>query len=695
MLSKFSHPVLRISVLAGLVFVFVVIFLSYQTKDSSIPVGTRGQFFITATTSVPGEAIQAIEQAAAVSGQNIYKQGTNPSETGAAPWYFSFVGNKLLHEQNMGANEYPSFDPATKPEVFVADLLIDQGVVGAYVTTADASELARIINVLNDAGIDTEVIRHSDAEIFLSGVFGTAAAPTLIALLLALSLSIVYASAHNRRSTAIQILHGYSVARTGVSEVLAFTRFFAIASFGLLFGATLFLTFYNGLNQYASFMAWLGVGLVAVFSFMTAIYILALIFQRAIDPLRLLKGDQSFRTLGVAAGVTQIASVVLVYAVATSSMASYVSLDADSVSVDRWAAERGSVTLQINPHTLNDRDPERIDPAVRKVFRDFGDTYNNLDRIGAAVLAIHPRKDASRPPAPGYSAYNPDTGNSLIVNNNYLARNQILSEEGDPVRQLPSLENGIHLLIPEGARAQTAKIVAEYQNLNWHKWELGVPSESYPPLDVSVVYTKDHQDVFNYGDTWDMKNWTQTDPVIAVVSPESDVFSGWYLLTVAANSGNVIFTDDAVFKAAAANSGLERHLVAVTAPALRAIDDLNKRTATMTLNATNVGVSLLVLFLAIGVLAAIYIDRNKRSIFLKYIHGWNFLRTHGFYLVVITMGSAVALLLSTNAVSGLLRADKLASLVLAGVVLCISLTGVAVAVSTYESKMRGENVKRT
>lgn len=695
MFIKVAHPVLRISTLCALLFILIVTFLSYQTKDVSVPPGTKGQFVITATTVTQPDALMLLEAQAKQLKVNVYKRGYNPDDVAAPAWYFSFVGNQESHKYNMGELKYPAFDPGLIPSVYPGHDIAKQGIIGSYSTTATPEETRSLLHSLSQSGIQSELITESELQIFLQGVLTTSSAPILIALALALTLSIFYTATYNLKANAVKYLHGHSVFRTALSELIQFVRFYIVSALVFLTAASFALLFYNGLNQFVSFMQWVVAAITGLLAFMILVYVTALASLPRPDALQLVKGRKPLLSLTLAAGATQVLGLMLIYAVVTTSWTANVALRADEQNLDKWAPEAQSVTLQINLRTLNDRDPQNMAPEVRQVFRGFLPTYESLNARGVAVLSIHPRQNPGQTAARGLSQYNPDTGNSLIVNNQYLQRNRVLNEAGERVVDLPVSRNHIDLLIPASARAETSRIVEEYKNLNWRLWELGTPTPKREPLDVSVLYTKTDQDMFNYGDSGEMKEWTQKDPVIAVVNRAEDVFSGWYLLTVAANSGHITFTDPAAITALSEDSGLDKHLVALSSSSVKAVEKLEKRRAAAAMNATNILVSSLVLMLSVAVMAAIYIARNKLAVFLKYVHGWSFVRTHGYYMLISTLGGALSILLITNVISEVTHIERLTALTLGALVLSIAVGGVIAAVYSDERRTRGDFVKRS
>lgn len=695
MFIKIAHPVLRISTLCAVFFVLIVTFLSYQTKDATIPPGTQGQFVVTRTALTQDDGLKLIEAQAKDLHVNIYKRGYNPDDETAPGWYFSFIGNKEDHAVNMGEGRYPAFDPKRTPAIYSGGEVGKQGLIGTYSTTATPEETRILLSKLLQGGIQTEVITESELQMFLGGVLTTSSGPILIALVLALTLSVFYTATYNLKANGIKYLHGYSATRTAASELFQFARFYAVSSLISLTAAIATLFIYNGLNQFVPFMRWVVPALVILFVFMLLTYITALAVLPRPDPIRLLKGKKPLLPLAFAAGFTQVVGLMLIYAVATTSWTTNAALLADEQSYGKWAPEAHSVTLQINMRTLDDRDSQNIAPEARQVFRDFLPTYENLNAQGTAVLSIHPRQNPSQTETRGLSRYNPDSGNSLIVNNQFLKRNPILDESGERILAFPERQNHIHLLIPSSAKEETSRIVDEYKNLNWRRWELGTSMPQLQPLDVSVTYTQVNQEVFNYGDSGEMKVWTQKDPVIAVVTRAADVFSGWYLLTVAANSGHVTFTDSNAIDASAKASGLDKHLVALSSSSVKALEQLESRKAEATMHATNIVVSSLVLMLSVAIMAAIYIDRNKLAVFLKHVHGWSFIKTHGYYILISTMAGALALLLITNLISEVARTEKATALAIGTFVLAASATGIIAAVRADEKRTRGDFVKRS
>lgn len=695
MFIKVAHPVLRISTICALLFVFIVTFLSYQAKDASIPPGTQGQFIITRTTVTQDDAIKLLGTWAKDLHINIYKRGYNPDDASAPPWYFAFIGNQDAHNNNMGKFGYPAFDPGLAPTVLLGGDLEAQGVIGTYSTTATSEQTRALLHSLLQAGIQSELITESELQIFLRGVLSTSSAPILIALALAVTLSIFYTATYNLKANAIKHLHGHSRIRTAASEVLQFVRFYVLSAMIFVSVSASLLVFYNGLNQIVPFMQWLLTAAAGLLGFMLLVCVIALAVLPNPDAVQLLKGKKPLLPLTLAAGSAQVIGLMLIFTVVTMSWTANLALRADEQSFDKWAPEAHSVTLQINLRTLDDRDPKNITPEVRQIFRDFLPTYETLNARGKAVLSIHPRQNPSQTAARGLSEYNPDSGNSLIVNNQFLQRNPILAEDGGRILDLPSRANHIDLLIPESARTETSRIVDEYKSLNWRLWELGTSAPQPKPLDISVRYTQTDQEVFNYGDSSEMKEWTQKDPVIAVVNRASDVFSGWYLLTVAANSGHITFTDAKSIADLAADSGLDKHLVSLSSSSVKALEQLEKRRAESAMHMTNMVISSLILALSVMIMAAIYIDRNKLAVFIKHVHGWSLLRTHSYYFIISTMVGAIAILLVTNLISDTMRIEKSTALCIGALVLLIASGGILAAVYFDEKRTRGDFVKRS
>ena len=386
--------------------------------------------------------------------------------------------------------------------------------------------------------------------------------------------------------------------------------------------------------------------------------------------------------------------LVLLCVAISHSVGAISAISADSRSFSNWESEEASVTVQINPNAFEDPTTTTFETEVAEAYASFAEIFNSMNNEGSAVLSFHQVDQATGVPDAPDSSYAPLGGNSMIVNNNYLDRHTILDDQGNAVELYPAEENVLHLLLPERLHHRKAEIKTLWSESTLTSWDPISGETPNSSFDVVVHAIDDSQEVFNYGDTWKMENWTQSSPVIAVVSPETNFISDYVLLGVAANDGNVIFTDAQEFQDQADSAGLTSRFSGVSTAASHAAERLRDRSSALIIEIGNAVAGFLALLLTTAVLTSIYVNNTRRQSFLKRIHGWVAARIHWPFVATMTIASSIfiavtgSILATTEHVSGTI----VTFVGIAMTLLVLIVTSIAVAV--FDSRARSELIKR-
>ncbi len=641
--ARHVHLLVWIGSLCVGVLLFLVAVLGYQAIDRQLPPGTRAVVQIQQVSTSEAAAVTTLEAVAVDAKVNLLRIGANPAGPGAPPWYFAFVGDRALFEATMPNGAYPAFTPTAAPEVFPGATLAerDQPVRGAYAVQGEFGNPLTLRAMLADGGLGAEVTQVRPIDNYAAGLFASFSWLSLVAAVLSLALAIVYWIAFSRKSTALQEFHGYSAWRIVAGQTLGVMTAYGCSMVVVVVVGTVALSLYNGLSQFPSFIWWVVVPMVVVGVASLLVQLFASFAALRLSKHAAVKGARPMLLLGAAAGLTQMLMLGLVYVTVAQAGAGIAKIVSDSRSFADWEGARSSVTVQINPHAFEDPQARQVEPAVMSAYERFRQLFSELDREGSAVLSFHQTNQQTDAPGADLASFGPLGGNSLVVNNNYLDRHAVVGAGGLRYRGMEPAEGRIHLLIPEARRAQSAELVDAWAQSSFVSREPWNTSARTEPYDVAVHYTRDGQEIFNYGDTWRMERWSQHDPVIAVVSPETGYFSGYNLLGAAANSGNVVFSDSARFRALVNEAGLAPRFASISNPATHAAQQLRDRETKLIVAVGNATVGGAVLVAAIAVLAAIYTSAFRRESFVRRTHGWGSVRIHGKVVSAVGMISAV------------------------------------------------------
>ncbi|MFC5932021.1 hypothetical protein D6T64_01120 [Cryobacterium melibiosiphilum] len=648
-LARHVHPLVWIASACTCGLLFLLGALSYQVIDREQPPGTSAFMQVQQVGTSEAKAISALEEAAHTQNINLLRVGANPAGPSAAPWYFAFVGDRGLFDATIPDGEYPAFSPASTPEVFEgAELMsLNQPIRGTYAVQGQATDLAGLGVTLGDAGLTVTTQKVDASRSYLTGLLLSSSWPILLASVIALGLVIIYWVAFSRKATALQEFHGYRRRRLIRNQASGLIVVYATAAAASVGVGSAVLGFYNGWNQYSQFIWWACVPMLIVGAIALGVSLIASTAALRLPGYNAVKGARPMRLLAASAILSQLLMIVLVYASLAQATGGIATITADSRTFDSWASEENSLTVQINPNAFEDPASKSFEPDVAAAYRSFGNIFTALESEGSAVLSFHQGDKHTDTTGAPLSSYDPLGGNSLVVNNNYLDRHEILNEDGTSVKDLPPAARTVHLLIPESMSSYTDQLTQRWAASTVAEYDPIDGTEPEEPLQIISHIVKSGQAVFNYGDTWRMEHWTQQDPVIAVVSSQTDYFSDYILLGVAANDGNVIFADGEKFQALADEAGLTSRFSSISSPATHAAQELRDRNTELRVALGNALLGSLTLIVTVLLLAAIYANATRYSSFLKRTQGWRGLRIHWIFLVSITVISAAAVTAAT------------------------------------------------
>lgn len=656
----------------------VTAFFFYKVEDESVPYGTREYFNVTSIAGSlnKGDTIELLELAAQDNHVNIYKVMADPANVGHSRLLFSFVGDSASYRSYLGAGDYPYFSASYKTTIYSHTRITTQDMRGGYYTTADDKITSRIIEALRENGI-TASIEQGDRTYVYDAAFGnTPLMPILVAALMGLLLAIGYSTTYHRKIYTIKSLHGYGDSRILLGEVGALSRFYAISASIILVVGAMFLVWYNQLHQISSFGLYVAIALLVLYIFLIGSQLLAFAIRPQSHAIQILKGQRPLAFLGILSCVVQAVMLVLIFSVLSSTMQNFQSTRADQKQYSHWLDAREYVSLRFSS-TLSENDFQAFMPR-------FGSLFRSQEKQGHAVLSYHPVGAVGDTEQIG-----PGTGNSMIVNNPFLRQQTVVSESGQRIVDLPESSDRMYLLVPV-----TDKLVAEGVRKQYEQWasfqiDQQMHENNRYKIDVTVLYTKAGQDIFNYGGTFLMDGMSQRDPIIAVVPAASKILSSDFYVS-SATQGSILFSDAQEISAQLHVDDLDKYILSIDTVSDYALSALDQRLVELRLEVLSILIAFSVLALSSTILASVYCDRNKQALFIKYIHGWSFHQTHAVYLILNLGGGSVLLLIAACAGRIVSISGYIAALSVLGANFAFS----AVVVQSFQRQFRGDFIKR-
>lgn len=240
--------------------------------------------------------------------------------------------------------------------------------------------------------------------------------------------------------------------------------------------------------------------------------------------------------------------------------------------------------------------------------------------------------------------FNVDSHSFMTVNHNFLESVSIIDSSGNRIHQLP--QNKFYCLIPENEKKNSEHIkerIAEQIALNLDVF--GNPEDSYKG-EVELLYMKSDQKIFNFN-AENPKYSISTNPTILVLSLQmvGPNIDNWISEI---SQGHYLFKNPKEVQSFISSNLLEDEFWGLTS----AKDSANEVLQKSKIEYKTALISLCLL-IAIFVIIAfynslVYIELNKKRIFLHYIFGDSFWMRHYIYYIemfLITLGVLTTLVI--------------------------------------------------
>lgn len=609
----------------AIVALLIFSFQAFVMLDQAQAYGTRSSFVIERIDAASKDsARQAINSIAQDLHINIFKEQAQRSNSFYGRTLFVFTGDAQGYAAIYGSG-YPNFSAGSfSTQLADQDQLDSEDLRGNYFISAGPGTLQQVLDLLEQNNIVAHGANVSFASAVLLAVGRTHMAASIAVSALAAALALVFWVAQNRKVYALKKIHGYRAASNFGSALKLLTCVFV----ALVLPCTAVLVLLMGwINHFAQ----LGRYLLLVLALLGSLYVaLALVTLLAVALFshirvpRVIKGEKPAIKLGVIAGMAQMLVMVLCITSLTTSLARLDSISSSLEVAGVWTQDEPLYVLRLSV-TGTHEDDEKTAPVLASLVEDF-------EAQGKALLSHLERHPQTS------DAYAIGGACSLLVNNEYLSRQQVLDSNGEAIVPVSGDVGSFTLLVPESYTGDVDALASSYEQALTQDSKLGRSGAEAVAAHAQVLRTQAGQLLPTYGQTADQpveyqRQASLEDPVIAVVPAASGLIAPLTYLSYA-SQGSLLFEDYSLLESALASAGVMDAFQGIDNAADSVLRSIRNSQQEQLIDRMNIGFASVVLVFCLLVLAGLYCERQKKINFVRLIHGYRFIRRHAGYLLL-------------------------------------------------------------
>ncbi|QJW38081.1 bacteriocin-associated integral membrane family protein [Cellulosimicrobium protaetiae] len=603
-----------------------------------------------------------LQETAVAAGADIGMVSFDMSDPTHHKHVFAIAGTSDGEVARRLADGYRHFSPQIEEEYRPFADIGDVDPRGYYVVWGDRADAEAFLAAMGSLGITGEVAPYpgrvgdlvTDGAAFLGPVTGTAAAVSLLALVVMVGGGVVMSA----ESYGVQRLQGRSFGVALRRDLTEAGRLVALsAAVTALVGGAVLWFFNRGARAGELLVVVLAV--VAVFlGVIVVAHLGAAGLAFRVPVLAAVKGQFSAGwALGGILGI-RVVGVLLAAGVAFTTVQSAMQVADRSAEQERWATAADAVYVRLSGQMGGD-DPE--------LESRYGAMAHAAVDDGDAVLVDDVTADVSTTGTPGRGA--PRQTRSLpcpvlLVSDTYLDRQRVL--DGSGARVTDVADDAVTVLAPPGCE-ESAREGAAYATLG------GDPDSNRL---VSREMAAD-QDQFVYGTLDDVRGAALLHDAVLVVLPSgTDVlpepFWGGYLTT-----GNIVFDDAATAERYVAEHEVGSIVNGIWSARQHSAAQYAEVVKDLRISLLSLAVAVVVMVVTAVSVSAVHVRRSAQLVYVRYITGWPAWYSHR--LVLLLELFLAALVIGAGAVLGQ-QAARLQAAVFAGQAAQWRL-GIAVAVA--------------
>ncbi|PDQ34861.1 MAG: hypothetical protein B5766_08855 [Candidatus Lumbricidophila eiseniae] len=505
-------------------------------------------------------------------------------------------------------------------------------VVGRWVSFGTEAQTAALVTRLTDEGFTVEALTESDALRSSSLLENLPSRVIEVAGLLAVFVAGIVSSARATRVRAIRQLFGARAARTVAQEAGVTVGFTAIAGFvALVVWGVAAVVGWGGRDSFT------GPGLFVVIPIIIAAVccavmcvaasgIAASVVRRITDQVA---GKRPLRLIQVVS--TGVFIMVIIGAF---------------MGIERMAESTQKLNGALHVQNLWQSEPEARAVSIRGVSDEFVDerlpNWARMVRQFASenlILLSYLQDQCS-------TAY---AGQCFFVDRGYLDRTPIRAADGTRISPTGALAKAYLPPSFTGENSEINKDIAELLIFLRGRLsgEAGSGSSTLPPGAVAEpgVLAPD-QTLPVYSSRYRPGEETVTDPLLIVLDDEA--YAGDISLDASSSGMLIFFTPSDTLERAVDRAGIRPLVFSIDRPANLAASEAIQARAALLREGIILASGLIIAFALLFLLSAAYVERQRKPLFLSYLHGQSFLRRYAGYLTFLTAIVTLGVLLSVG-----------------------------------------------
>lgn len=625
------HRSIKFVHVAVLAFSAVVAFLFLRSLDEDWVLGHTAVVWVTDTdgSTTGAEVVRTVQEFAAEHRAGVAREVPDLGEPYSRRHLYLTTGGPRAQWVSQG---YPAFDTSYRTDLHPIDDLGPRDPRGFWYVFGDARDPAALAEVFEGLGLRASV-NHPFSLSELAPVYGGSA---LYRSLFVVALAVVATTGAgvllNAKGYGVLRLHGMSYGRILLRDLRQLAVFWTVAGAAVSLVAAVGLAVYNGLawvTWYALLALALtaGLGLVALGTHAATLW---LTFQTGI--LGALKGDLPARAASVSAYAARVPALLLALSIAGAALLAGQDVMARKDSSERYQEIGDAASIGLNGSLAGAE-------ALQALDRRVGTWLRQADGKGQIVVAGHRTLQQAAP------RENLPSGDILLVNESFLARQPLRAVTGDRIASTAEHRDRVRLLVPDRLAPYAQKIRGLVPGL----LNPGRP-DSVDSAEIATVLTRDGQQVFTYNPRGQSRlgaapgsdeSFLQ-DPVL-VVFPNGSPYLSDKSYTAYASQGSIVFPDPEDVADGVRRHDLDTYVTRVSPVAEQAARELRELVGEFRLQLFNLAVAVTVLLITGVGVSIVHSRKNAQLVFARHISGWRFAATHR---VILGVEGLVALLLA-------------------------------------------------
>lgn len=604
-----THRGTRLAYVLVLLYAAAAAFLVVRGLEEAGVLGADHVVLVTGESGAGADrTVTAVQDVARTQGVDVGRLVDDVTAPGERRHLYLAVGRPDATPAGWLRDGYPAFGPQGRTDVHdLADLgLVDPR--GYYVVFGDDRGRDALTAELRRLGYVVETRAYYAPAAIAQWVAGQ---PLGVGLLVVTLLVVVVVAAGvlgGVKSYAVQRLHGAAGGTLLLRDLRDVARVVLVAGGALALLVAAGLRLWNGGAQWHAYATVALATAGALLLVVLVAHAAAIALTGRVPVLESLQGRLPAHGTTAAVYLVRVPALVLAVSAAVTATVSATDVADRRAALDSWAAAGDAASLSFSP---------MLSPAeTRRLSVRAGEWLADEEAAGRTVMAVQDRLELLAPGA---------TGDVLLVNSTYLAQQDVRTTDGERVTGPPT--GTVLVLVPQDRAAGTAGLTRALA-----AWARSGPGDATPT--VTTLTVPSGTELFTYASRrGTSQGATLTGAVVVVVDAASGVvrpddYMAW------ASQGAVLVLEPQRALAQAQAAGLTDFVTSFRPAQQEAADVYAEVLRELRLHLANVVAALLVLLATAVGLGQVYTRSHAQRLFVTYVHGWSFVRTHRGLLAV-------------------------------------------------------------